>query len=187
MEPFELLPGYTVRALDLPEWAELFNARVREFFANSTTIDVEAVYTDDERATYRDLNARLANMYRLQWAIEFNGQAVGWTFGHQERDGIFLMRNSAIAEGHRGKGLYTALLPRIIEHVRAAGFRLIKSQHHGSNTAVLVPKLKAGFIITGITMSDKHGVLVELTYPLNEQRREFLRYRIGESPNPLDD
>ncbi len=185
MEPFELAPGYVVRSISIPEWGAIYHQLVQVVFPSSTTIPLDGLYTEEEHVAFGLLNSRLANVYRLQWVIEHNSQTVGWTFGHQERDGIFLMRNSGIVPEHRRKGLYSALLPHVINCVRSDGFRLIRSQHHCSNNAVLIPKLKAGFIITGITVSDKHGVLVELTYPLHPSRLDVYRYRIGEIPYPL--
>ena len=48
-----------------------------------------------------------------------------------------------------------------------------------TNSAVLVPKLKAGFIITAFEMSDVYGLLVHMSYFANPVRRKAMNFRSG--------
>ena len=66
--------------------------------------------------------------------------------------------------GHRRKGIYTALMHRVIETVVEKGFQKIYSRHSVTNNDVIVPKLKAGFVISSMEISDVFGVLVHLVY-----------------------
>ena len=94
------------------------------------------------------------------------------------------MLNTGILKEHQGKGIYSALLPVIIERVRSQGFQTIKSRHNATNNQVIIPKLKAGFVITGLELSDGFGTLVTLTYFMNEKRREVMDMRSGlKKPN----
>jgi hypothetical protein len=46
---------------------------------------------------------------------------------------------------------------------------------------VLVPKLRAGFVITGLELSERFGTLVHLSYFFNALRRRVLDVRSGEA------
>ena len=86
---------------------------------------------------------------------------------------------SVILPEYRGPGVYTALLPKVVKMVQAEGFQLIYSWHQSDNPAVLVPELKAGFVISGFRMFDRYRLLVQLTYAFNPARRELFSCRIG--------
>jgi hypothetical protein len=45
---------------------------------------------------------------------------------------------------------------------------------------VIVPKLKAGFVISGFEVSDIFGILIHLTYYFNEIRRKVIDFRVGQ-------
>jgi hypothetical protein len=61
----------------------------------------------------------------------------------------------------------------------AGGFHIVYSRHAATHNQVLVPKLKAGFVITGVELSDVFGVLVHLSYFFNPIRRKVLDVRAG--------
>jgi GNAT superfamily N-acetyltransferase len=94
------------------------------------------------------------------------------------------MGNTGILKAHQGRGIYTSLLPHIIQILRQKGFQLISSKHHASNNRVLIPKLKAGFQITGMEIDDRYGIFVVLSYYLSERRLQFYHFRTGfQRPN----
>jgi hypothetical protein len=67
-----------------------------------------------------------------------------------------------------------------MEHITDLGFQRIYSRHKMSNNAVIIPKLKAGFVITGFEVAMMYfGNLVELSYYTNPRRRELLEVRTG--------
>ena len=80
-----------------------------------------------------------------------------------------------------GEGYLLALLPRILGALQHEGFQIVYSRHVATNNQVLVPKLKAGFVITGIEVSDVFGVLVHLSYFFNPLRRKVLDVRVGQA------
>jgi hypothetical protein len=90
------------------------------------------------------------------------------------------MRNSAILPNHRRKGLYSALLREVVIKLEKKGFQVITSRHNAGNNDVIIPKLKAGFLITGIELSDAFGTLVNLSYFTNPLRRKVTLYRSGD-------
>jgi GNAT superfamily N-acetyltransferase len=105
---------------------------------------------------------------------------VGWSFGVQASGDTFSMINTGILPDHQGRGVYTALLRRILEILKAEGFQVLVSRHVVTNNRVLVPKLKAGFVITHFELSDTFGLLVHLSYFFNPRRRKLLDFRAGQ-------
>ena len=78
----------------------------------------------------------------------------------------------------RGRGLYRALLPRVVAAARDAGFREVVSRHRADNNPILVPKLRAGFVISGFDVSPRWGLLVHLRRYLVEELALMHAYRV---------
>jgi hypothetical protein len=72
----------------------------------------------------------------------------------------------------------------VLEYARSLGYQLVTSKHYASNNSVLIPKLKAGFIITGMALDDKYGLMVHLTKYLHPEREAIAIRRIGETRQP---
>lgn len=90
------------------------------------------------------------------------------------------MVNTGILEAHRRRGLYTTLLPIILETLQKEGFQIVFSRHTLTNNAVIIPKLKAGFIISGFEVDDRFGTLLQLSYFFNPLRRKVMDVRVGQ-------
>ena len=88
------------------------------------------------------------------------------------------MVNTALLPEHRGRGVYSRLLPLVLGQLRDAGYQLIRSHHHATNNAVLIPKLRAGFRLQGLEV-DHHGVMAVLVCPLDEVYAEYMDLRSG--------
>lgn len=65
--------------------------------------------------------------------------------------------------------------------VQQEGFQIAYSRHKATNNQVLVPKLKAGFVITSLEVSEVFGVMVQLSYFFNPLRRKVLDVRVGQA------
>jgi GNAT superfamily N-acetyltransferase len=133
-----------------------------------------------ELAGARQLHQRMGTPFRLDLGIFLDDECVGWHFGIQESAEKFYMINTALLPEHRGRGVYTALLKRVLDILRAEAFQIVYSRHAATNNQVIVPKLKAGFIITGFELSDRFGTLVHLSYFFNPMRRRVLDVRAGQ-------
>ena len=88
------------------------------------------------------------------------------------------MVNTALLPAHRGAGVYSRLLPAVLVALRAEGYDLVRSQHHATNSAVLVPKLRAGFRIQGLEVGD-HGVMAVLVLSYEALYRDYMDMRSG--------
>ncbi len=98
----------------------------------------------------------------------------------QENATTFYMVNSAILKEHRGKGLYRLLVNQCIETLSSKGFQLIYSRHCATNNAVIIPKLKIGFVISKMEIDDRFGILIHLHFYTNSDRRKIMDYRSGQ-------
>ena len=94
------------------------------------------------------------------------------------------MRNTAFFPEFQGQGLYMAFLAAFLPILRDVGFQIATSNHHPTNHAVLIPKLRAGFTITGMKLTDMFGTLITLEYRLNRDRQAVLAWRCGHEPLP---
>ena len=174
-----LIPGYTLREITPEEFSSIYSEREKSYFTASTRDDVDADLSAEQHARVMARRAAYPQSERLQWGIYCGEEVIGWTFAQQSDHDTLTMRNTAIDPAHRGIGLYSALLPIIIEHARSLGYQRIISTHHAANNAVIVPKLKAGFIITGLNVNEKFGLMVTLTYFLTQGRHHLALNRIG--------
>ena len=80
----------------------------------------------------------------------------------------------------QNKGIYTKLLPKILDILKGKGFQVVYSRHNASNNQILIPKLKQGFFITGMEVSDQFGTLIHLSYYFNDNRKNIIKFRTGE-------
>ena len=180
MNTQHLFDDYSI-ALETDEEAfrQFFQQYQKLVFAESPILSVPNVLTDREKEQMDQLAGRLGQPYTLRLYILKGGERIGWFQGIQRDRETFYMKNTGIFPGYRNKGIYTALLPRILDIVRQEGFQMVASRHKVTNNAILVPKLKAGFIISSFELSDVFGLLVHLTYYFNEVRRKVVDFRVG--------
>lgn len=178
---YVLPDGYEIRELSHEEFDPLWQYHGQKIFLDQSPIlRLTEVYDADELLLARELNKQISAPYRLRLAVFKQNEFCGWCYGVQETHETFYMQNSAVLPEHRQRGLYSALMNRTVEIVKAKGFQRIYSRHNATNNEVIIPKLKFGFKITSLEISDMYGALVHLTYFTNEIRRKILNYRVGE-------
>lgn len=177
----KLNEDYEIRELDTPTFAKLNELPHRKFFDDDKNIfRLRENLNDQELEKMKALRANMGNPFRLNLGLFYREDFVGWAWGFQESAETYYMCNSAVFPEHRNRGLYTALMNSTLEIVNGMGFQRIYSRHTATNNAVLIPKLKAGFLITHFELSDAFGVLVHLAYFPKEDRRKMLHYRSGQ-------
>jgi hypothetical protein len=139
---------------------------------------LEVLYAAEERARIADLGAVFGEPLAHAILFERAGEVVGTYWGQQEPYGRYYMVNSIFRADVRRRGLYRAMLPRVVEAARAAGFAEVYSRHRADNNAVLVPKLQGGFSIAAFEVAPRFGLLVHLRRYLIDDIDRVFRHRI---------
>ncbi len=175
---------YTIRSMTSDDFRPLFRAHRPQAFAETFTFRLSNALSDEEQAAIEHLGKPLDDAYQLHLGIFHGDSFVGWHTGMQVSSYDYYMMNSAVLPAHQRKGLYTFLLARVLDIARETSFQVVTSRHTATNNRIIIPKLKAGFVITGMEISDSFGTLVQLSYFFNPLRRHALDVRSGEAvPN----
>ena len=172
--------GYEIRVLSEADFTPLYNLHAEKVFEHSQIFRYHRFLSDDEKMKFRDLAQPYKGGFELNLALFYKNEFVGWCSGDQHSAEAFYMRNSAILPDHRRKGLYSKMLEETIRVLTEKGFQKIYSRHNATNNPVIIPKLKAGFVISAMEVSDMFGTLVHLTYLTNPLRRKMMIYRTGD-------
>jgi hypothetical protein len=174
------MSAYIIKELTNEELANLNQEAHKEIFINDGQIfRFVKTLNEEEIKRWKELSTRTGDPLRINLGMFQGDEFVGWSWGYQETPFKFYMCNSAILPVHRKKGLYTRLMNEMIRRVTELGFQEIYSRHPLTNNDVIIPKLKAGFVITTMEMSDVFGALIHLSYFPNELRRKMMDYRVG--------
>lgn len=115
---------------------------------------------------------------KYTWLVIKDNQVVGWHYSRPWNSRTVCMGNSGFLLAHQKKGLYTKLLAFVLAVLKSEGFQHVRSTHHTTNNAIILPKLRAGFCIQGMQIDD-NGVMVVLQYNFNKCYRNYMDIRSG--------
>lgn len=169
--------GFILKEVTQDELNQVLDTHYTRSFVNRT--DALA------KATLRPLSEKLKerrkslNTYFLRMVLYRNSEVAGWHFGNSSDAETFYMKNSVVLEKFRQQGLYSRMLMVVLDILQQEGFEVITSLHHPNNPAILIPKLKAGFVITGTQIHERFRFLIELKYYFDPVRRAVLNENIG--------
>lgn len=172
---------YRYEFTDYDAFMRVFQTHRDQLFSVNNCVDLLDVHSLAENNRRRELVQHRQKGITLCVLAYDGDRLIGWSLGDQDNGDIFYMRNSAVYPDYRRQGVYQAMMKMIVEQAVNLGFQQIRSRHLASNNAVIIPKLKAGFMIRGMEVCDRYGVMVLLSYYPNEKRLELFRYRTGES------
>jgi len=175
-----LLESYYAVEVDSPVFFKQFKVNRKKVFNNTVDFRTYKMYNEAEVKKLDKLYSEHEETYRLNYLIMHNEDLAGWATGCQTDPDEFYMHNTGIYEAHRRKGLYTKMLQLILSVVKEKGYQKVHSKHASTNNAVIIPKLKAGFLINGMEVNEKYGVLVKLIYYFNKDVEALARFRSGE-------
>lgn len=172
--------GYTIKELSAKEFFPLFGKIYNLLFGEDHTFFPDSFYSVEEKHKLNLLKQRMGDLYELRLALfSPEDEFVGFSFGFQEGEETFYMAASGLLPAHRGKGLYTEMVKYLIAKTTEMGFQKIYGTHCATNNAVLIPKLKLGFIFSKVELSDMFGTILHLQYFTNPLRRKVMDYRSG--------
>ncbi len=179
---WDLGSGYSIRVMSKEEFWPLFRQHsARIFDEQSPIFRVREALSEGERDRLQALGQHCGSPLEFRLGLFHGNDFIGWNYSRQESAFTLYMQNSAVFAEHRRKGLYTALAQKMVEIGREQGFQTIYSRHTATNNDVIIAKLKLGFRITSLEMSDIFGVLVHLSYFPNELRHRVLDFRAGQT------
>lgn len=175
------MDNFEIKEVETETFGELWTTHAKKFYEDKSQIfRLRDSLSEEESEKIKALHSHTGTPLRINLGLYHNDQFIGWSWGYQESAFKFYMCNSAIFPEYRRKGLYTLLLNKMIDKVAQLGFQEIYSRHTVTNNAVIIPKLKAGFTITSMEVSDLFGTLIILSYYPKELRRKILDYRVGQ-------
>lgn len=171
---------YQIRKVEQEEFNVVFSKNRAKMFKDSVDFQPYAIISEAEKEKLKPIFQAMKFPNAIHYLVEKDDELVGWSYGFQDMKEEFYMCNSGVFPEHRRKGIYSELLKLILNDAIEMGFQIIHSKHALTNNAVIIPKLKAGFLITGIAMEDKFGTMVKLAYYVNKDRESLMRFRSGE-------
>lgn len=175
-----LFDGYHIAWASDPEAFHAFvKANFSQAFSQHDRVALGDLLTEPEKEHYRRLQAQFGNPGRILLYLMHDAEPIGWFIGSQENVDTFVMGNTGILPAHQGKGINKAFLPRLLAHVQSLGYQKVSSRHIATHNGIIVPKLQAGFVITGLELNELYGWLVHLTYYFNAARQGVLMKRAG--------
>jgi len=175
-----LIQDYSFQLMDSDEFFPIFAEYRPKVFADTFTLRArDYAYSQAEIDKLDALAIPKAGLIANHFVIYQEDAVVGWSMGTQESNHAYAMINTGILVEHQNKGIYTALLPVILQTLREQGFQTITSAHNATNNQVIIPKLKAGFVISGLELHDGFGTLVKLSYFMNSKRMQVMHMRSG--------
>lgn len=180
LDRYDVGDGFEIRRVNLSEFRPLFMELRPKLFSKTLDFSAEESFSSLEKEQVEKLNARSGNSFSCALLLYQNEEIVGWSFGRQENSEKFYHVNSAVFPEYRNRGFYKKLLIKLVDIVSQEGFQIIYSRHTMTNSAIIVPKLKCGFIISGFELSDRFGTLVHLSFFKNPLRRKVMDFRAGE-------
>lgn len=182
-----LFDTYTVAEVSAEQWQAVFaRHQARVFPHEQEAASLEPRLNAAEQARLGGLRENLAGARHLHFLILDGDEPVGWHYGFQRSELEYFMANTGILPDYQNRGLYSAFLKFIVQHAADLGFQYLTSIHHSDNNAVLVPKLKAGFVLQAfgyliqtMLLEANVGPMVQLVYPVREEYRPYLGFRRG--------
>ena len=93
-----------------------------------------------------------------------SGEPVGWSHGHMLDGETFFMSWAGVLPDWQRQGLYSQFVGQLLAYLTALGYERVSSNHMVNNRPVLIAKLKLGFNVTALTLDERFGAQVTLTY-----------------------
>jgi GNAT superfamily N-acetyltransferase len=175
-----LADGFKIKEMSPKEFFPLFGKHYDELFGDDHTFFPQEFLSDIENEKRKILEEKMGNRFTLHLGLfSPEDEFIGFSFGVQESPETFFMMASAVLPKYRRLGLYSGLVKVVLKRCEEVGFQKIYGTHCATNNAVLIPKLKLGFIFSKVELSDMFGTIIHLQYFTNPLRRKVMDYRSG--------
>jgi GNAT superfamily N-acetyltransferase len=151
------------------------NVEFQEFLHSGNSI----FYSTEEKEKYKSIKPDFKDEAFLYFIVKSGESVVARSFSNQISLDTIMMCMSYVKKDFRGKGLYKLMLKETINKAKNIGYRKIQSYHNTTNNDIIIPKLKEGFVFTGMKINAGYGTLAELTYFLNQDEKDAVDFRTG--------
>ena len=168
--------GFVLKEIDQKELKAIQDKHFEKAFSNRANPSQNWPISTDHQEKIKSRNHEVWN---LKVGLYHNDEAIGWHYGFAFNPETYYMQNSAVINEYQGKGLYSKMLKEVIRHLGENGFQVITSLHHPNNPGVIIPKLKNGFVISGMVVHERFRTLIEMKYYFDPARRRSFDQQIG--------
>lgn len=180
--PMELAQGIIARNVDLETCFAVEDALGPLIFPendrNARWFSLPSERSDERKQALMTLQK---NTHQDGIVFYDGDKAIGWSIGRMTGASDFMMDDTGIHPDYQRKGIYVSFLRLFLPYLRDIGYERVVSYHSPTNRAVLIAKLKAGFVITATEFREHVGASVKLAYFLHEDR-----YQAFEDVHSLD-
>jgi len=109
---------------------------------------------------------------------------VGWFYSYREDATSTFIDTVGFLPAYRGRGLYSAFLPKYMAYVAALGIERLTTSHHPNNRAIMIAELKVGFDMVGLELNESFGPLIKMAYFIHADRRTGFEQAFSMAPDP---
>ena len=181
-----LKDSYSVKEVGFDEWHQFFEEHASQVFPDEQSMALNFLLNPTEKAKLDSLQANLAQRKELYFLLLDGDKPIGWHFGFQRSELEYFMANTGILPNYQNRKIYSSFLTYAIQRITDEGFQYITSIHHANNNAVLIPKLKAGFLIQSfgfliqtMILESNYGPMIQLVYPTKAAYRKLFEPQFG--------
>lgn len=136
-------------------------------------------YSEDEKSKFKSFRPEFKDEAFLYFVVRKGDLIVARSFSNQISLDTIMMCMSYVKKDYRKKGLYKLLMKETITRAKEIGYLKVMSYHNTTNNEIIIPKLKEGFVFTGIKINAGYGVLAELTLFFNQDEKDAVDFRTG--------
>lgn len=161
--PVVVADGCEVRPVDEATFWEIVGELSAEVFTPLSELGL---------AEYRPPSPTVGDAWQVhrEWLMfhDADDRPIGWSFSEQrEADTLFMVWTGLVPDV-QNRGIYSAFLRHFLAYAKALGYARVTSTHMVNNRRVLVAKLKAGFVASGMTLDERWGAMIGLTCHLDD-------------------
>jgi len=181
LNEWEISDDYSIRWQSMLDESVYLEQHKKYLAQDFSILSWKEDLSEKRKAQMESLKSRISDKFWVRLALIYKNEMIGWCYGWQDsiHHGDFYIAGSVVVPEHRRKGLYTEMLKRMISIAKDEGFSAIRSRHICTNNAVIIAKLKAGFIINGFEQDETMGTLVRMIFHNDELRRKATLFRAG--------
>lgn len=156
-----------------------FKQESKEEFSDFLHCGFSVLYSEEEKEKFKTFKPTFKDEAQIFLFAKINGEIVGRSFSEQTSRDTLFMCMSYVKDEYRNGGIYTQLLKETIRIAKEIGYTKITSCHNTSNNKIIIPKLKQGFVMSGMRVNAGYGTLVELSLFLNKTESDMQDFRCG--------